>query len=186
MFTLALYASVLGLAATVYKDPFVTSMAAGFLAIDAFIIAHLNRSQDIFSSRPCSSSCTSNLHARAQLALREENQFLARFSHGTMPRACAQHMLSGRLRAVGYADGCGWGRPELRTPLHGIIAASEALLEPGVDRRSAREGAEIIMSSAEHMLALVTNILDVERMQHEPLHLATIPFQPAVELKTRI
>jgi signal transduction histidine kinase len=65
--------------------------------------------------------------------------------------------------------------------LHGIIATADSLLEPPAS--DAAEGAEVIRDCAEHMLTLINDILDVERMEVEQLRLESVPFRPLDELQ---
>jgi signal transduction histidine kinase len=76
---------------------------------------------------------------------------------------------------------------ELRTPLHGIIASTSMLLEaipPSAAKHDpTRDNAEIIRDCGEHMLALINNILDIERIESKRLQLECLPFKPVQELE---
>jgi signal transduction histidine kinase len=85
---------------------------------------------------------------------------------------------------------------ELRTPLSSIRAFSELLLNPDVDASTRREFARIINAESERLTRLVTNLLDLSRIQGggahwrvRPLHLAeqlelaVAPLRPAAEEK---
>lgn len=56
------------------------------------------------------------------------------------------------------------------------------LLETLSPMNSSRDNAEIIKDCGEHMLALINNILDIERIETKRLQLECLPFKPASEL----
>ena len=64
---------------------------------------------------------------------------------------------------------------ELRTPLNGILGFSNLLLDSSLDGRQ-REFIEIIRSSGETLLSLVTRVLDLTRSDRGTLALAAEPF----------
>jgi signal transduction histidine kinase/CheY-like chemotaxis protein len=76
---------------------------------------------------------------------------------------------------------------ELRTPLHGIQAAAQGLLEE-VSKHSAEspilEWVETIIESSNHMVALVNNVLDFERLETGQMTLESTPFRVDAEVET--
>jgi signal transduction histidine kinase len=70
---------------------------------------------------------------------------------------------------------------ELRTPLTSVIGYSEMLIEglAGQLNPEQREYVQIIMEKGDHLLQLITGILDVSRMDSGPLKLAREPLQVA-------
>ncbi|ELR22524.1 His Kinase A (phosphoacceptor) domain containing protein [Acanthamoeba castellanii str. Neff] len=65
---------------------------------------------------------------------------------------------------------------ELRTPMHGITAMSRELQDSLLPSTKASRAVTIIADCAEHLLALVSDILDFERIESNQLQLETIPF----------
>ncbi len=63
---------------------------------------------------------------------------------------------------------------ELRTPLTSVIGYSEMLIEglAGALNGEQKEYVQIIMEKGDHLLQLITGILDVSRVDSGPLHLA--------------
>jgi signal transduction histidine kinase len=126
-------------------------------------------------------------HHQLQEATHAKSQFMANISHGT-PLLLLLHLLM--LIAIELAPHMCCVRAELRTPLHGIIASTSMLLEAipasasGNDGSSCRDNAEIIRDCGEHMLALINNILDIERIESKRLQLECLPFKPAQELES--
>lgn len=64
---------------------------------------------------------------------------------------------------------------EIRTPLNGIIGMTQIALETDLDEEQ-REYLEIVRMSADNLLALVNDILDLSRMESGQLVLQPIPF----------
>ncbi len=52
---------------------------------------------------------------------------------------------------------------ELRTPVHGILAMTQELLNGNLGERE-REEAGLLSSCAEHLLSLVNDVLDFEKV----------------------
>jgi len=65
---------------------------------------------------------------------------------------------------------------ELRTPLNGILGYTQILQrDPALDTRQ-RGGVEIINQSAEHLLALINDVLDMARIEAHRLELYPVDF----------
>ena len=62
---------------------------------------------------------------------------------------------------------------ELYTPLHGIIGIAQSLLEHPNESLSmnVRSNLNVLISSGQHLTALVNDILDFSKMKHQNLHL---------------
>jgi len=61
---------------------------------------------------------------------------------------------------------------DLRNPLHNILALAAALRdEPALDSDETKESLDLILRSAEHMLQLVENLLDINRIEQGKLTL---------------
>lgn len=72
---------------------------------------------------------------------------------------------------------------ELRTPLNAISGFAQILLqEPGSPSESA-ENIQAIRTSAEHLVHLVGDVLDLSRMEHGNLVLAKTPFHPLDQVR---
>jgi signal transduction histidine kinase/CheY-like chemotaxis protein len=65
---------------------------------------------------------------------------------------------------------------EIRTPMHGIIGMSDLLLETGLDAEQ-RYAAKTIQSSAEALLSIINDILDMSRLEVGRLKLAMHTFE---------
>jgi len=73
---------------------------------------------------------------------------------------------------------------ELRTPLHGIIAMSRELQEnPQSSGLECDQPLSIITDCAEHLLSLINDILDFERIESNKLELESIPFSISEEVQ---
>jgi signal transduction histidine kinase/CheY-like chemotaxis protein len=72
---------------------------------------------------------------------------------------------------------------ELRTPLNAISGFAQILLqEPGSPSESA-ENLQAIRTSADHLVHLVGDVLDLSRMEHGNLVLAKTPFHPLDQVR---
>ncbi len=67
---------------------------------------------------------------------------------------------------------------EIRTPLNGVMGMTSLLLATSLDTEQSRF-ARIIMSSAEALLAIVDDILDISKLEAGRIRLESIPFSPA-------
>lgn len=70
---------------------------------------------------------------------------------------------------------------ELRTPIHGIIAAQELLLISNLSNLQREEGT-LVLHSAQILLSTVNDILDFTKIEAGKLDLENIPFSPAAVL----
>ncbi|ELR20364.1 ATPase/histidine kinase/DNA gyrase B/HSP90 domain containing protein [Acanthamoeba castellanii str. Neff] len=75
---------------------------------------------------------------------------------------------------------------ELRTPMHGIIAMSRELQDLFMPSSQAGHALTIISDCAEHLMSLVSDILDFERIESDQLQLEAIPFSIAEEAQKAI
>lgn len=66
---------------------------------------------------------------------------------------------------------------EIRTPLHGIIGMTGLMLETRLDATQAHF-AEVVRGSAESLLGVINDILDISRFKHGSLLLDMLPFNP--------
>ncbi|RIX49117.1 MAG: HAMP domain-containing protein [Rhodocyclales bacterium GT-UBC] len=66
---------------------------------------------------------------------------------------------------------------EIRTPMNGIIGMTElALMEPL--EPTVREYIELARTSADNLLAILNDILDVSKIEAGKLHIESVPFEP--------
>ena len=72
---------------------------------------------------------------------------------------------------------------ELRTPLHGILGLTE-LIQRKVTDASVSHQLDLIRSSGEHLLELISALLDISRIDSGKLELHLAPVDLVVELKT--
>ena len=75
---------------------------------------------------------------------------------------------------------------ELRTPLNAIIGFSQILADPSLvdaDTEKRVEYAKYIGDSAYHLLAIINNILDISKIEHEKmdLNLEILDLEPVIE-----
>jgi len=67
---------------------------------------------------------------------------------------------------------------ELRTPLNGILGFGEYLLDPDLDEHERTEAAETIMQSGQHLLAILSDILDISKIEAGRIEVERIPCTP--------
>jgi signal transduction histidine kinase/DNA-binding NarL/FixJ family response regulator len=72
---------------------------------------------------------------------------------------------------------------ELRTPMHGIIAMSRELQDMLPPHTKGSHAVAIISDCADHLLSLVNDILDFERIESNQLELEQIPFSIVCETR---
>ena len=71
---------------------------------------------------------------------------------------------------------------EVRTPLNGIMGMSQLLLADAPSP-AAREHAEVVLKSAQHLHRVISDLLDLSRMESGRLTLESAPFDPHATLK---
>ncbi|ELR14498.1 ATPase/histidine kinase/DNA gyrase B/HSP90 domain containing protein [Acanthamoeba castellanii str. Neff] len=75
---------------------------------------------------------------------------------------------------------------ELRTPMHGIVAMSRELQDTTEPCSKVHDAVDVISTCAEHLLSLVSDILDFERVESNKLQLENIPFSVATEAQKAV
>lgn len=73
---------------------------------------------------------------------------------------------------------------ELRTPLNSVIGITELLIEDKPEERQ-KENLKILQFSAQDLLSLINNVLDINKMDSEKLELETTPFHLAEFIRNR-
>ena len=70
---------------------------------------------------------------------------------------------------------------EIRTPMHGVLATVDLLRTTALDPEQ-RELIEVVNSSASSLVAIINDILDLQRVEAGRIDLVAEPFSPAEEL----
>ena len=71
---------------------------------------------------------------------------------------------------------------EMRTPLNGIMGMSQLLLADAASP-AAHEHAEVVLKSAQHLHRVISDLLDLSRLESDRLTLESAPFDPHAALK---
>lgn len=66
---------------------------------------------------------------------------------------------------------------EIRTPMHAIVGFTEQLLEQ-VDQGKSKDQVEVIKNSADHLLAIINDVLDFSRFESGKFEIENIDFEP--------
>lgn len=72
---------------------------------------------------------------------------------------------------------------EIRTPLNGVIGMASLLADSDLPQKS-RQRAEVIIRSANHLLEILNDILDISKVEAGRLELEEIPFNLSAEVLT--
>jgi len=75
---------------------------------------------------------------------------------------------------------------ELRTPLHGIIASTSLLFDSAALTPATKENVKTIKDCSEHMLVLINNLLDLERILRRQIRLEFTTFHLAQDMESLI
>ena len=103
-------------------------------------------------------------------SLQEESQKLSRDLKIALDKAeMASHAKGDFLSHMSH---------ELRTPLNAISGFAQILLQGTSSPSETAENVQAIRTSADHLVHLVGDVLDLSRMEHGNLVLARIPFHP--------
>jgi PAS domain S-box-containing protein len=121
---------------------------------------------------------TESRHAASQmLALnRALNSRIAALSQANkeLPLARDQALDALELRSAFVAN----MSHAIRTPLSGILGVSELMLDKPLDRSTA-ETVQTVLESAQALLSIVNDILDLSKLQDESVQLESEPFNPS-------
>jgi signal transduction histidine kinase len=112
-------------------------------------------------------------NAQLQKATKAKAQFLANMSHGIVSRqfcGVAEPLLTTAPPPLCV--------PELRTPLHGILAMAREMMDFQLDD-AIRECGQIISHCGDHMHSLINDILDFEKIESGQLRLEAKSFSVA-------
>jgi signal transduction histidine kinase len=111
----------------------------------------------------------SQLRQAEMLRLRFENASIA--EERAQALAMAEHSNHAKSRFLATVS------HEMRTPLNGIVGMSELIRdEAGSDRL--RQRADIVLRSAEHLHRVISDLLDLSRLEFGRMRLDKLPFDP--------
>lgn len=134
---------------TVTKDNEVRYNRAHFFMLDENSQTFCERSIDITDNFKIEQEKDSMLHKSLQMAndaIKAKSQFLASMSH------------------------------DIRTPMNAIIGMADIALEDIDNKEQIKESLDVIKSSSENLLAIINDILDVNRMESGKANLNNKPF----------
>lgn len=114
-------------------------------------------------------------HSQLAKSTRAKTRYLASVSHGTCPPSDAHNQ----------AD---QASADLRSPLHGVIAASKELasyldVERCQHSDAVIELCAVMTESSEHMLSLINDLLDFEKMENNQMKIERTLFDVRDEMK---
>ncbi|HEU0223622.1 MAG TPA: ATP-binding protein [Paracoccaceae bacterium] len=163
---LVLSAVASGSLAAFWPDAVSRGLAAGMLVL-------LVQAQLVFrplQGRAC--SALAGMQARAEAAETAAARAERRLAAAEAAREAAESAL--QVRAAFLAS----MSHELRTPLNGVLGVADLLARSGLDANQERLVA-IVRDSGETLMALINDLLDVEKMEQGRLLLEEIRFVPA-------
>ena len=67
---------------------------------------------------------------------------------------------------------------EIRTPMTAILGFSESLLDPGLEDAERAEAIRTIIQNGDYLLSIISDILDLSKIEAEKLEIECIPAAP--------
>lgn len=134
---------------TVTKDNEIRYNRAHFFMLDENSQTFCERSFDITDNFKLEQEKDSMLHKSLQMAneaIKAKSQFMASMSH------------------------------DIRTPMNAIIGMANIAMEDIDNKEQIKESLDVILSSSENLLAIINDILDVNRMESGKANLSNEPF----------